>query len=455
MTKSNVNLDIKNEYGITERKKAEMIALLTNSALYHDEESNKYRIIPKQQLNKLIKKKYEENDYIGAEQLLENASPASREEYEKALKEIIAKSVRLPMADYINLLKKANKENISLADAARKNILLKARKKVNKLKLDGQIDKLKIDEILSKIDEWSSLKPSVNRERYELPWDYEKPDQKTKKSIDGVFKYLKSKDLDNAEGLYNFYEENFEVPFPDYEESMQEGNLNIYLVPKTGSKDISLQFKWDIWCGTKFGDQAQILLSLSKLSKNTINHVISEGWFREIFLSSINEADNISKLIPVIEEKLNHNIEDVDLYSIFGDDFHDYQIELEWPLTVENDIIFLDGIELTEDNIPLLQKAILKKLLEKEIIKIKPEVIKNKLVDMVDKDASPEEIKEIQKQLVIKQMGEVLASYSCDAIFSGIKKSQVITFTLPKVIIQVIEIFYDLSTIKAIISGGE
>lgn len=360
------------------------------------------------------------------------------------------------MADYINLLKKANNENISLADAARKNILLTIKKRLNKLKSEGEIDRPKIDEILSKIDEWSSLKPSANRERYEIPWDYEKPDQKTKKSIDGIFKYLKSKDIDNSEELYNFYEENFEVPFPDYEESMQEGDLNIYLIPKTRSGDISLQFKWGIWCGTKFIDQAQILLSLSKLSKNTIDHVISEVGFREMLLSATNETNDTKKLIALIEEKLNHDIEDFDLYSIFGDDFHYYQIELEWPLTAENGIIFLDGIELKEDNRPILQKAILKKLLGKEIIKINPEAIKNKLLDMIDnKDASPEEIKKIQKQLVIKQMGEVIASYICNAIFSSIKKSQVITFTLPKVIVQVIEAFYDLPDMKAIISGRE
>ncbi|MCD6147117.1 MAG: hypothetical protein J7J34_03840, partial [Thermoplasmata archaeon] len=82
MTRGNMNIDIKKEYDISERKKAEIMALLTNNALYYDEKSNKYKLIPKHQLNKLIKKKYEENDYIGAEQVLENAGPVSREEYE-------------------------------------------------------------------------------------------------------------------------------------------------------------------------------------------------------------------------------------------------------------------------------------------------------------------------------------------------------------------------------------
>ena len=35
-----MNIDIKKEYDISERKKAEIMALLTNNALYYDEKSN-------------------------------------------------------------------------------------------------------------------------------------------------------------------------------------------------------------------------------------------------------------------------------------------------------------------------------------------------------------------------------------------------------------------------------
>jgi len=443
---------IRKEYEPAEKKTAEIMAYLTGKALFYDNEISKYRLVSKHQLNNLIKAKYDENDYIGANQILENARMASKKEISSLLREISAKSVRLEISDYIRLVKRSFKESISLADIARKNILFQLLKKLNQLKSNKVVNKNILTALLTKIEEWLSLRPSENKEYYELPWGYKDIDEKTQIAINKIFKYFKSRDhKDNREDLYNFYSSDFEVPFPEYEESLSE-EIHVRLIPN--SKDeLKLRFEWNIWCGLKV-DNAKILLDLSKYHRDTIRNFISEERFLNIFLSAIDKSTTEQELIFEIEKKIGKSIEDIDLYDIFVDSAFYYKIKFEKPLSLEDDEICLGGVKLKEDNKSIVRKMILNDILEKDLININEENLKEKIIAYIEKDDIGK-IKDMQEQLVLRQSGEKIASFICEIIFYSLQNSQVITFTLPKTILQLLEGFFDSLTLKKIITSGE
>lgn len=452
------------EYVFDERNQAETMAFFTNRIIHFDEESGKYELLTKSELNNIIKQKYEEDDYVGAERLLEEAPAVSLKEYKKGLDELTAKSMRLPMHDYLKLLKEAFIKEISVADVAKTNVLDDIKNKLQILKQKKTIDSKRINEVINKINDWQALKPKTNREYYALPcplWlgDLEThiPDEEVLEAIDKIIKYFKSKTDDTIDwDIYSFFEQNFKGPSQEYWEYISiADSISMGLILNKQTKNMELQFTWNLDLEMKT-NPAQCMLDLAKLKEESIEKIVKTSWLKEAIIAGKEYTDSPDEFLRYIESSMREQGYHID--NIFGEEdkweeFFYHPISLTFDLTYDNDKIYFAGIEVSEDNISLMNEVIFKTLITDDIAKINPSKRKQQLIKMVEEDANPEDIKEAQKKLVIRQNAKTFSEYIGSIIYSSLNDSQVITYTLPKTIMKTADIFYDTKILKNIVSS--
>ncbi|MEA3324266.1 MAG: hypothetical protein U9Q37_03890 [Euryarchaeota archaeon] len=99
-------------------RSAELIAYLTKGIAYRD--NGNIRVAGKSELNKIIAEKYEQKDFIGANEILGAARNISDECTPFKLAERVSKSVRLSMSAYLKVIKYASQNKLSLSDSIRK-----------------------------------------------------------------------------------------------------------------------------------------------------------------------------------------------------------------------------------------------------------------------------------------------------------------------------------------------
>jgi len=105
-------------------RSAELIAYLTKGITYRD--NGNIRVAGKSELNKIIAEKYEQKDFIGANEILGAARNISAEWTSFKLTKRVSKSVRLSMSAYLKVIKYASQNKLSLADSIRKILLSSA-----------------------------------------------------------------------------------------------------------------------------------------------------------------------------------------------------------------------------------------------------------------------------------------------------------------------------------------
>ena len=92
------------EFPEKDRKKAEFIALLTDSVLHFDDDKNVFALVGKKEIPKIIKTAYEKGDYSKVSMILETAKNSTLKKFENEMIEIIPKSIRVDGQEFLRLL---------------------------------------------------------------------------------------------------------------------------------------------------------------------------------------------------------------------------------------------------------------------------------------------------------------------------------------------------------------
>ena len=444
------NMEIGSEYGTKEKDKAEIVAFLMGKSLLYDGEESKYQIVSEQQVKNLIKDKYRKGDYLGAEQLLNSLRVISEKEVIASLNDVGVISRRLKMGDYLHLLLSAHNKNCSIADVARSNLLTAAEKILKELSKNENMMGERISIFTRKINEILSLQSTKIRKKYNLDISPKEISKKIELAVDKIFKYYKKKQYKNhSEDFYRFYSRNFFAYVVD--EDIND-KMRAQLIP-VNNKKLRLLFRWGVQIEmAPDRNLSDVLLDLAKLSEPEIKECISDNNFSEVFISLAKKISNEEELIEKLEDIIGMPIEEYDYESIFGNyDFIFNSIELDLDISLENNKIFLENIPL-EENKDKIKKIFLEKLIDKDIAGMDEKKYRDEIIGQFDKDGL-NEISGIQEKLALKQSGEIISDYIFDVLYSSLRGTQVMTFTISRGIRKFVEAFIDID--KAIIGGDD
>ena len=137
-------------------KSAELIAYLTKGIVYRDDDE--IRVASRSELNKLIADKYEQKDFIGANEILEATRDISTEWTPFKLAERVSKSVRLSMSTYLKVIKYASQNKLSLSDSIRKILSAPMKKQLDTIAGSSAVVNGRIEPLYRLLDNWSTAK---------------------------------------------------------------------------------------------------------------------------------------------------------------------------------------------------------------------------------------------------------------------------------------------------------
>lgn len=137
-------------------RSAELIAYLTKGIAYRD--NGDIRVAGKSELNKIIAEKYEQKDFIGANEILEATRNISTEWTPFKLAERVSKSVRLSMSAYLKIIKYASQNKLSLSDSIRKILSAPMKKQLDTIAGSSAVVNERIEPLYRLLDNWSTAK---------------------------------------------------------------------------------------------------------------------------------------------------------------------------------------------------------------------------------------------------------------------------------------------------------
>jgi hypothetical protein len=137
-------------------RSAELIAYLTKGIAYRDNED--IRVAGKSELNKIIAEKYEQKDFIGANEILEATRNISTEWTPFKLAERVSKSVRLSMSAYLKVIRYASQNKLSLSDSIRKILSAPMKKQLDTIACNSAVMTGRIEPLHRLLDNWSTAK---------------------------------------------------------------------------------------------------------------------------------------------------------------------------------------------------------------------------------------------------------------------------------------------------------
>ena len=135
-------------------RSAELIAYLTKGIAYRD--NGDIRVAGKSELNKIIAEKYEQKDFIGANEILEATRNISTEWTPFKLAERVSKSVRLSMSAYLKVIKYASRNKLSLSDSIRKILSAPMKKQLDTITGSSAVVNERIEPLQRLLDNWST-----------------------------------------------------------------------------------------------------------------------------------------------------------------------------------------------------------------------------------------------------------------------------------------------------------
>ena len=135
-------------------RSAELIAYLTKGIAYRD--NGDIRVAGKSELNKIIAEKYEQKDFIGANEILEATRNISAEWTPFKLAERVSKSVRLSMSAYLKVIKYASQNKLSLSDSIRKILSAPMKKQLDSITASSTVVNERIEPLQRLLDDWST-----------------------------------------------------------------------------------------------------------------------------------------------------------------------------------------------------------------------------------------------------------------------------------------------------------
>ncbi len=396
-------MNIQTVFKLKQEKIAECVAYLTNSVISKDEKSNLV-LVNKSEINEKIAQMLEKKDFISASELLESAKKLLKEPVHEAA-EIVSKSIRLPFPTYLKLIEVAQKKNMSLADIIRITSILTMKNKLNGFRDNPAVDQEKLGNIYNLLEEWRAKKSTSVYKVYSPEFRY---GSGMSDSFDKFIKFL----------ICYMCEDNFPK---DLMKEYLKDNLDFLSldlpVADWESIDPVIELVFDTHSN---------LFELHIFIQNTI-HLIKYNEFKESIDYKLNKIfDEIFDFEHSDYDKDNDYL----ISSIGGPGI----TSISGTFHIENNKLFFNGVDAE-------QKDALNALIYEKIA-IGTEKYAEFKVDECIKQVQEALAKndydtaaQLNEELARFQVTSKIASWYGDIIASIAEESNVVTFTIPKLLL--------------------
>ncbi|NIA11763.1 MAG: hypothetical protein GWP10_19080 [Nitrospiraceae bacterium] len=388
-------------------KSAELIAYLTKGIAYRD--NGDIRVAGKSKLNEIIAEKYEQKDFIGANEILEAARNISTEWTLFKLAERVSKSVRVPMSTYLKLVKYAAQNKLSLSDSIKKILSVPMTKQLDNIAGSQAVVNERIEPLYRSLDNWSTTKiildGKIDLEKYR---DYSRYSLHCDHNIDDRIYDLLKKPSESS--VYGICEEKIPkkmidryMPYLKVDDLLMED----YIRFDDEKNELTLVISIEVLLGFEFEDYEAFK-----------NEIISDFGV-EAMKKFYNEFS--------IEEG----------YDVLctSSSFDSYGISGIISVDADNKIYF-ENIEINEQNRDTLEAGIYKEITDEEYED--SDIYVDQVKDAIEKGDYDTAAK-INEVLAMNQTYIKISSWLCDILFDSIK-SKVVTFIIPPVLLGLLEL---------------
>ncbi len=398
-------------FEIKQESVAELIAYLTNSALY--KEGNVINLVSKSELNELVAQKLEKKDFIGASELLESAKKSLDPNQEVA--EIVSKSIRLPFITYFKLIELAHRKGMSLSDTMRITSIPAMKNKLDSLKALHTTDQEKLRVLYDLLEEWENKEPASASEYYTLDFNWD-------------------------------FGEEVKTSFKKFVELSIKERCRKYEFPIELMKDY-INSNLDIEKGWEYLDtNAELTLDPQENSlKLTVNSTMSIDFHNYGKFKGSIDSELQEKLDDVLDYE--HRMFDVkdDILTIGTDHYYLKTKTISGTLRIEDNKLFFDDVDIekrTELNALIFEMIANEKYadyaIEGYVNQIREALARN------DYDTAAQLNEKLAKFQVIQE----LSNWYSDLISNIAKGSNVVTFTIPKLLLTLREAAKDNKSIQ-------
>ena len=419
-------------------KSAELIAYLTNGIAYRD--NGDIRVEGKSELNKIIAEKYEQKDFIGANEILE-AAKKTFETTSEELAERVSRSVRVQTPTYLKLIGIASRRKLSLASVMRVGVLGPAiRSALDELSSRPEVVPDRLSRVEAVFEDWVKSE-SAKHGIYSLNFTYER----SLKVCEMLTRYMEF-EFFRLCAILGAPKEAAEL-YWSYVVSPSDTLYGSWLME---TKDMDIHKS----CATLFGDGAFI-------SVGSINDDLSLGYELHSGVGSFANYQMFYTAMDDIREKFGQGIVDsiADTASNFA---FAYEIEsghertfrdteetyirgyeegeacilsemctvFDIMLKVDGDCMYLGGIEVCEENRNAIAENILTEHLHGTPLdeqRTQKEIQNAINADDLDKASN------LSKKLAEYSVRMGVSEWITNSLFSAIETSEVITFTIPPI----------------------
>jgi len=412
-------------------KSAELIAYLTKGIAYRD--NGDIRVAGRSELNKIIAEKYEQKDFIGANEILE-AAKRTFEITSEELAERVSRSIRVPTPTYLKLVEIAFKKEVSLASVMRTVVLGPVIKRVlDKLSSRPEVVPERLSRVEAVFEDWIEPESAKQRE-YFLDFTYERSLEVCEmltRYVEFEFFRLCAK-LDVPKKAAELYWSYVVSPSDTLYGSwlMRTKGMDIHksydMVISEGGPSISV--------GTLF---LNYKLHLGLDYVNQVSETDMDG-IRDKFGQQI--INSMATAIAIMCTEQYMTLEDMyleeDMFVKHVDE-PPSTIHVDFNITqrVDDDHVYLDGIEVCEENRNAIAKNILTQHLHGTIL---DEQRTQKEIQTAISADDLDTASELSEKLAEYSVRMGVAEWITNSLFSAIETSEVITFTIPPIFIPIL-----------------
>lgn len=414
------------EFKAKDEVEAELVAILSGRVPYFEEVSGEHRVLDEKDIRSKIKKFYEENRYEDAEDLIDTLDKFDSMNVEKELREIKSKSFRLSDIQFVNLVKKAYRRDISISDIIRSNISDKLEGDINKLCQDQNLDQSKIDVVKEIIEEWAEKKGrSPKDDGYQI--NHNVPYRGSKKKYKRLSKYLMKKKLKEMgvedEKFINILLNHYDLP-----DDIDFGPFVNFTITERDDK-IRLKFNLEFYYAIREGGFQDLLLDIA-----------NEG-YDERDLNDI-PVFNSSELINKIKNIKEGKDEDIEINNttywaeVIDEEIGFPNIDIDFPLDIEFGNLKWGDTMLEESNI---KEFVLKEVLDQEIESTDLDKAMEQVQEYLD-NKEYNKAKRLNQKISIYNSVEYIGEVIEDIILNGFS-SHVVSLTMPKCVAGLVKLF--------------
>jgi ribosomal protein S8 len=384
-----------------QEKVAEFTAYLTNSMTYKDEKGNVV-LAAKSALNEKIAQMLEKKDFIGASELLENVKRLQKEYQETA--EIASKSIRMPFITYLKLIEFAQKKNISLSDALRITSIPAMKEKLDEFRDLPSVDQEKLKTMYDLLTKWREKKPSSGYKKY---------------SPEHRYRYG-----DDVSNLFETY-----TKFSICEKGRKYENIPVEMLKEYVEEhgDFGVLWDWDLMA-------PNVELEFDEASNSP---KLTIWWATAAFFYNYKESkesiDDINlrkKLDEILDfEHCEYDeVEDILTYGV--------GINISFTLHIKNNKLFFDSVNVED-------KSALNALIYEKITNQKyPDFAVDECIKKVQEAIARDDYNtasQINGKLAMFQVVQDISNWYSDIISSIVEETNVVTFTIPKLLLMLWE----------------